>query len=61
MKVNVLKEFKDTHTGKLVKHGEIEMTPERYEEAVANLSKWDGPFLEAVPDPGTEPPVPDPE
>lgn len=58
MKVKILKAFRDTYTKELLVPGPdaIEMTPERYEEAAANLSKWPGPFLEIVePEPPKEP------
>ena len=45
-KYEVLKEFRDVHTGETYKpNQELEWTEERANEAIKNLSKWDGPFL----------------
>lgn len=56
MKVKVLKKFRDTHTKATHKPGaEIEMTKARYTEAVKNLAKWEGPFLEVIEDAGEKP------
>lgn len=47
MKVKVLKEFKDIHIKETYKpDDEIDMTEKRYKEAVANLEKFGGGFLE---------------
>lgn len=45
----VLQPFKDVETGEKYKAGqEIEMTVKRANEAIENLKKWDGEFLERV-------------
>lgn len=45
----VLQPFKDIETGEEYKAGkEIEMTVKRANEAIENLKKWDGEFLERV-------------
>lgn len=45
----VLKAFRDKETGtEYEKNHEIEMTVKRANEAISNLKKWDGDFLERV-------------
>lgn len=48
-KYKVLKEFKDIKTKESYKEGqEIEMTVKRADEAIRNLKKWNGDFLERI-------------
>jgi hypothetical protein len=45
----VLQKFRDLETGEVYVEGQvIEMTVKRAGEAVANLSKWNGDFLERI-------------
>lgn len=45
----VLKRFKDIHSKELHEiDSTIELTKERFEEVVDNLSQYEGPFLEPV-------------
>jgi len=45
----VLQKFRDKETKKVYAAGqEIEMTVKRADEAIANLKKWDGEFLERI-------------
>lgn len=49
LEVQVIQGFKDAETQEQKEPGDVlEMTPERYAEAVANLSKWPGKFLEVI-------------
>lgn len=57
-KYKVLKKFKDIETNEIYEPGqEIEMTVKRANEAIKNLKKWDGEFLERIEDEKTEEPV----
>lgn len=48
-KYKVLKSFRDKETKEVYKENdEIEMTVKRADEAVKNLSKYDGEFLERI-------------
>lgn len=48
-KYKVLQKFQDKYTGEEYSPGtEIEMTVKRANEAIKNLTKWDGEFLERV-------------
>ena len=48
-KYKVLQEFRDIHTKETYKPGqEIEMTDKRAKEAMKNLSKYEGEFLERI-------------
>lgn len=50
-KFKVLKVFKDIETGEMYKKDqEVEMTVRRANEAIKNLKKWDGEFLERMED-----------
>ncbi|MEK0285922.1 hypothetical protein NSQ82_07755 [Caldifermentibacillus hisashii] len=45
----VLKKFRDIETNEIYeKDQEIEMTVKRANEAIENLKKWDGKFLERI-------------
>ncbi|NWL87558.1 hypothetical protein DMN77_08065 [Paenibacillus sp. 79R4] len=45
----VLQQFRDKETKVIYEVGqEIEMTVKRADQAIANLKKWDGTFLERV-------------
>jgi len=45
----VLKKFRDIETNEIYeKDQEIEMTVKRSNEAIENLKKWDGKFLERI-------------
>jgi len=48
-KYMVLQLFRDKETGDVYKKGqEIDMTVKRANEAIENLKKWDGKFLERI-------------
>ena len=48
-KYKVLQPFRDKETGEeYEKNQEIEMTVKRAEQAMENLKKWDGEFLERI-------------
>ncbi|MCR6112703.1 hypothetical protein HXA35_20445 [Bacillus sp. A301a_S52] len=48
-KFKVLQPFRDKKTGEAyAENQEIDMTVKRAEEAMKNLKKWDGEFLERV-------------
>lgn len=48
-KYRVLQDFRDKETKERYKAGqEIEMTVRRANEAIKNLKKWDGEFLERI-------------
>jgi hypothetical protein len=48
-KFKVLQPFRDKKTGEeYAENQEIDMTVKRAEEAMKNLKKWDGDFLERV-------------
>lgn len=50
-KYRVLKSFKDIKTGEIYQQNqEIEMTVKRADEAIKNLNKYDGKFLERLDD-----------
>lgn len=50
-KYKVLKPFRDIKTGeKYMENQEVEMTVKRAEEAIQNLKKWGGKFLERIDD-----------
>lgn len=54
-KYKVLQRFKDVETGIEYKAGEvIEMTVKRANEAMKNLEKWTGDFLERVEEKGEQ-------
>lgn len=45
----VLQEFRDKETKEVYEVGqEVEMTVKRADEAIKNLKKWDGEFLERI-------------
>jgi len=45
----VKQDFRDTHTKEIYRAGqEIEMTVKRANEAIKNLKKYDGDFLERI-------------
>lgn len=45
----VLQKFKDVETNEVYEKGqEIEMTVKRADQAIENLRKWDGEFLERI-------------
>lgn len=45
----VLQNFRDKNSKQVYEEGqEIEMTVRRADEAIANLKKWDGEFLERI-------------
>lgn len=45
----VLQEFRDIHTKEIYKPNQaIDMTVKRANEAIKNLAKWGGPFLERI-------------
>lgn len=51
----VLQPFKDIETGERYETGQvIKMTVKRANEAIKNLKKWDGEFLERIEDNGQE-------
>lgn len=48
-KYKVLKRFVNLETNEVYEDGqEIELTVKRADEAIANLEKWDGSFLERI-------------
>jgi len=48
-KYKVLQRFRNLETNELYEEGqEIELTVKRADEAIANLEKWDGSFLERI-------------
>lgn len=48
-KYKVLQLFRDKYTKEAYKvNQEVEMTVKRANEAIANLKKWDGDFLERI-------------
>lgn len=48
-KYKVLQRFRDVKTDEIYRQGqEIEMTVKRADEAIRNLKKWDGEFLERI-------------
>lgn len=48
-KYKVLQKFRDKNTKEVYEAGQvIEMTVKRADEAIANLKKWDGEFLERI-------------
>lgn len=50
-KYKVLQRFKDKETGEVYENGqEVDMTVKRANEAIENLKKWDGNFLERIDD-----------
>lgn len=54
-KYKVLQPFRDKETKDQYKEGQvIEMTVKRANEAIKNLKKWDGEFLERVDDKGKD-------
>lgn len=51
VKYKVLQEFRDIETKEVYEADtEIEMTVKRADEAIKNLKKWDGEFLERIDD-----------
>lgn len=49
LKVKVLLGFKDSATKEMCAAGDVlDMTPDRYAQAVASLARWPGKFLEVV-------------
>lgn len=52
-KYKVLKKFRDKYTKEVYKEGqEVEMTVKRADEAVKNLKKFEGEFLERIEEEG---------
>lgn len=53
----VLKEFRDKETKEMYEEGqEVELTVRRADEAVKNLKKWNGEFLERIDNKQEDPP-----
>jgi hypothetical protein len=61
-KYKALKKFKDVETDEVYETGqEIEMTVKRANEAIENLKKYDGEFLERIDNKKSEDPEKDPK
>ena len=55
MKIRILREFADIHTSQLYSVGdEFEVSEERYEEMLENLSEYGKDFLEKIEEATTE-------
>ena len=55
MKIRILREFEDIHTSQLYSVGdEFEVSVERYEEMLENLSEYGDDFLEKIEEATTE-------
>lgn len=62
LKVKVLQDFKDTETGEPRSPDDVlDMTPDRYAEAVARLARWPGKFLEVIAATGADVQTPAPQ